>query len=56
MIMWLLQETNVGNCKANLETCKSDLEIIKDYRTTTEVNIARVYNHDLDAKRKAKAS
>ena len=25
------------NCTVNLETCKRDLELIKDYKTTTEV-------------------
>jgi prefoldin subunit 5 len=47
-----LLETNVRNCATNLETCKKDLELIKDYKTTTEVNIARVYNHDLMTRRK----
>ena len=36
------QETNRRNCSANIETLKRDLELFKDYKTTTEVNIARV--------------
>lgn len=51
-----LLETNVKNCATNLQTCKRDLELIKDYKTTTEVNIARVYNHDLLTKRKGGAA
>lgn len=51
-----MQETNVKNCATNLQTCKRDLELIKDYKTTTEVNIARVYNHDLLTKRKGGAA
>lgn len=47
-----LQERNLSNCKANIESAKKDLDLIKDYKTTTEVNIARVYNFDLVAKRK----
>ncbi len=50
----VLQEQNLGNCKANLETAKNDVDLIKDFKTTTEVNIARVYNHDLLLKRKGK--
>eukprot|EP00208_Stichococcus_sp_RCC1054_P007184 CAMPEP_0206141858 /NCGR_PEP_ID=MMETSP1473-20131121/14422_1 /ASSEMBLY_ACC=CAM_ASM_001109 /TAXON_ID=1461547 /ORGANISM="Stichococcus sp, Strain RCC1054" /LENGTH=167 /DNA_ID=CAMNT_0053536587 /DNA_START=147 /DNA_END=647 /DNA_ORIENTATION=+ len=37
-----LLEQNLGNCKANLETAKKDVDLIKDFKTTTEVNIARV--------------
>lgn len=47
-----LLERNLSNCKANMETAKQDLDQIKDFKTTTEVNIARVYNHDLVNRRK----
>lgn len=33
----LLQETNVDNCRRNLETNKTDMDMVKDCITTTEV-------------------
>lgn len=47
-------EGSLGNCKANLETIKQDLEKIKDYITITEVSIARIYNHDVERRRSQK--
>lgn len=44
-------EGSLGNCKANLETIKQDLEKVKDYITITEVSIARIYNHDVERRR-----
>ncbi|KAK9841950.1 hypothetical protein WJX81_000596 [Elliptochloris bilobata] len=42
---------NLSNAKAQLASVLKDLELIKDFITTTEVSIARVYNFDL-ARRK----
>lgn len=48
-----LLQKNLDNCKLNLETNQKDLNFVKDSITTTEVSIARVYNHDV-AMRKSK--
>merc|ERR1712100_395392 len=54
----------LGNClyaNANIttnetiESLDTDLDFIKDQITTTEVNIARVFNNDVREKRKASA-
>lgn len=49
-----LLETNLSTCKANLATVNSDVDFIKESMTTTEVSIARVYNHDVEQKRQQK--
>ncbi len=51
----LLQE-NEANCRANLKTNEESTAYIKDSITTTEVSISRIYNHDLERRRKAKES
>lgn len=33
------QETNLDNCRRNLETNKKDMDMIKDCVTTTEVRV-----------------
>lgn len=48
-----LLETNLGNCKANLKTVDSDLEIVRDNITTLEVSVSRVWNHDVEHRRLA---
>ncbi|KAG2500103.1 hypothetical protein HYH03_001686 [Edaphochlamys debaryana] len=45
---------NESNCRANLKTNEESLAFIKDSITTTEVSIARVYNFDLERRRKHK--
>lgn len=42
---------NVKNCKENMKQNQQDLELVKDSITTTEVSIARVYNHDVSQRR-----
>lgn len=49
-----LLETNLSNCKANIKTFNTNLEVLKDYNTITEVSIARVYNYDVENRRKQK--
>lgn len=49
-----LLETNLSNCKANLKTNASNIEFIKDCITVTEVSIARVYNYDVERRKKEK--
>ena len=45
---------NLAGCKANIATTESDIGFIKESITTTEVSIARVYNYDVEARRKLK--
>ncbi|ELR19644.1 von HippelLindau binding protein 1, putative [Acanthamoeba castellanii str. Neff] len=45
---------NVDNCRANLRTIEKDLDFIKDQITTTEVNIARIFNFDVKQRRAAR--
>jgi len=52
----LLLARNVANCKANLAGLDRDLDFIKDQITTTEVNIARIYNFDVKLRRASRAS
>lgn len=47
---------NLENCRANLRTMESDLDFIKDQITTTEVNIARIFNYDVKQRRAARAA
>lgn len=49
-----LLEENFGNCKKNLQTNEADQAFIKDCITITEVSIARVFNHDVEQRRKEK--
>ncbi|DBA78997.1 hypothetical protein WJX77_004884 [Trebouxia sp. C0004] len=46
---------NIKNCKANLKQNQQDLELVKDSITTTEVSIARIYNHDVSQRRTRKS-
>ena len=50
--MELLQK-NLTQATTSVEQLDKDLDFIKDQITTTEVNIARVYNHDVRERRKA---
>jgi len=47
----MLLTKNVENCRANLKTIERDLDFIKDQITTTEVNIARIFNYDVKQRR-----
>merc|ERR1712010_24942 len=44
---------NLEQATASVKQLDVELDFIKDQITTTEVNIARVYNHDVRAKREA---
>lgn len=50
-----LLSTNLLTCRTNLETVNADIDMIKESITTTEVSIARVYNWDVERRRKEKA-
>lgn len=49
-----LLESNLKICKANLASANSDLDMIKESSTTTEVSLARVFNYDVERRRKIK--
>lgn len=49
-----LLEQNQSNCRQNLKTNEEDLAYVKDSVTTTEVSIARIFNYDVERRRKAK--
>merc|ERR1712188_255032 len=51
-----LLTNNLKNAVDTVDSLDTDLDFIKDQITTTEVNIARVYNQDVREKRKAKAA
>ncbi|KAM3590991.1 uncharacterized protein V6R79_020276 [Siganus canaliculatus] len=42
-----LLEKNLSTASRNLETLENDLDFLRDQFTTTEVNMARVYNWDV---------
>jgi prefoldin subunit 5 len=46
-----LLKTNHLNALSSKEQISEELAYIKDQKTTTEVNVARVYNHSLALKR-----
>ena len=46
-----LLSSNLENALASKEQISEELAYIKDQKTTTEVNVARVYNHSLALKR-----
>ena len=49
-----LLETNLSTCKANISTAESDIALIQESATTTEVSIARIYNYDVARRRELK--
>ncbi len=49
-----LLETQQRNCETSLAELTEDCAFIKDQITMTEVNIARIYNHDVVKRREAK--
>ena len=50
-----LLEKNYGNAVKRLEISEEELNFLKDQVTTTEVNIARVYNQTVKDNQKNKA-
>ncbi|KAL4716091.1 hypothetical protein ACJJTC_013868 [Scirpophaga incertulas] len=51
-----LLTTNMATAEKNLECVEHDLDYLRDQWTTTEVNMARVYNWDVKRRQAAKAS
>ncbi|XP_072285626.1 prefoldin subunit 3 [Pyxicephalus adspersus] len=48
-----LLEKNLSTATRNLESTEQDLDFLRDQFTTTEVNMARVYNWDVKRRNKA---
>mmetsp|Transcript_6829 Transcript_6829/g.20208 ORF Transcript_6829/g.20208 Transcript_6829/m.20208 type:complete len:189 (-) Transcript_6829:165-731(-) len=49
-----LLQTNLSNAQKTLEEVKGDIGFLKDQMTTSEVNIARVFNWDVRERKKQK--
>ncbi len=47
---------NLSTAKSSLTQVQSELDKVKDQITTIEVDMARVYNWDVQERRKAKAT
>lgn len=52
----LLLESNLKAAKEGLEALGRDLDLVKDGATVTEVSIARVFNYDVERRRRLKAA
>ena len=50
----LLLKSNLTNAKESYTTCVDDMGHLRDQITTTEVNMARVFNWDVKERRKKK--
>merc|ERR1711981_769827 len=50
-----LLEKNLKNASESLVKLEDDLEFIREQMTTTEVNIARIHNHNVRINEKEKA-
>lgn len=48
-----LLSKNLENAKKNLKQVELDLDFIKEQTTTTEVNLARIYNWDVRKRQNA---
>jgi len=51
-----LLQKNINTAKTSLSQVDNDLDFLKDQSTTTEVNMARVYNWDVKRKRTVKTN
>lgn len=51
-----LLSSNMASAKKNLNCVEHDLDYLRDQCTTTEVNMARVYNWDVKRRQASKAS
>ena len=52
----VILERNLGNAIARLEQTDEDMDYLKDQITTTEVNIARIYNQGIANKQKTEGT
>ena len=51
----VLLERNLSNAMFRIKQTEDDIDFLKDQITTTEVNIARIYNQSVANKQKAEA-
>ncbi|KAG9478489.1 hypothetical protein GDO78_013501, partial [Eleutherodactylus coqui] len=51
-----LLEKNLSTATRNLDSAEEDLDFLRDQFTTTEVNMARVYNWDVKRRNKVDVS
>ena len=51
----VLLERNLSNAMFRIQQTEDDIDFLKDQITTTEVNIARIYNQSVANKQKAEA-
>lgn len=51
-----LLSKNLQSAKNNVASLSTDLEFLRDQITTTEVNMARVYNWDVQRRKVAEAT
>ncbi|KAL4527636.1 hypothetical protein Ndes2437A_g02784 [Nannochloris sp. 'desiccata'] len=49
-----LLENQLEGCRAQLSASQTDFDYARDQVTTTEVSLARVYNYDVEKRKKAK--
>ena len=49
-----MQENQLDGCRQQLTASQKDFDYARDQVTTTEVSLARVYNYDVDKRKKAK--
>jgi hypothetical protein len=51
-----LLRTNFETAKSNIAVIREDMDYLRDQITTVEVNMARIYNHDVNLRRQAKST
>jgi prefoldin subunit 5 len=49
-----LLETQLNNCRTNIKTQSNNLDLLRENIITTEVCLARIFNYDVERRRKAK--
>jgi hypothetical protein len=52
--IFVMQENQLDGCRQQLTASQKDFDYARDQVTTTEVSLARVYNYDVDKRKKAK--
>jgi len=53
-VVLCLQENQLDGCRGQLSTSQKDFDYARDQVTTTEVSLARVYNYDVEKRKKEK--
>eukprot|EP00041_Stephanoeca_diplocostata_P009007 m.136395 g.136395 ORF g.136395 m.136395 type:complete len:90 (-) comp17571_c0_seq37:2819-3088(-) len=50
-----LLQKNFDSCRVNVKQLAEDMDFLRDQITTMEVNMARIYNHDVTTRRQSGA-